>query len=317
MAIVKYVVKKLALLVPVLVGISIIAFALGTMAPGDPVEQYLNPDGNTVYSQEEYDAARHKLGLDQPAAIQYLVWIRNLMKGDLGRSFFTQKTILSQLQKRIPVSIRLAMYSMALTLLFGIGFGVLMALFQDTWIDRALSGLATVALSVPGFWVAIVLIYLFAETWKILPTSGITQSRGYILPAVTMSLSSIGVCSRLTRTSILDELSRQYVTVASAKGMRRRRTVICHALCNAMIPVVTYLGTHLAGILGGASIVETIFSIPGIGSYAITAVQSKDYLVVQAYVLFSGTVYVAANILIDLMYLLINPKIRAGEGTRI
>lgn len=317
MAIVKYICKKLVLLIPVLIGISIVAFALGTMAPGDPVEQYLNPDGNTVYTQEEYDAALQKLGLDKPPAVQYLVWVRNLFKGDLGRSFFTQKTILSQLQKRIPISIRLALYSMALTILFGVGFGVLMALFQDTWVDRLLSGLATAALSIPGFWVAIVLIYLFAETWKILPTSGITQARGYILPAVTMSLSSIGVCSRLTRTSILDELSKQYVTVASSKGMRRRRTVICHVLSNALIPVVTYLGTHLAGILGGASIVETVFSIPGIGSYAIAAVQSKDYLVVQAYVLFSGTLYVAANILIDLLYLLINPKIRAGEGTEV
>lgn len=314
MAIVKYILKKLLLLLPVLIGISIVAFALGTMSPGDPVEQYLNPDGNTVYTQEEYDAARQKLGLDEPPVVQYLVWLRNLLKGDLGRSFFTQKTILTQLQKRIPISARLALLSMAITVVFGVGFGVLMAVFKDGFIDRLLSSLATVMLSLPGFWIAIVLIYIFSETWKILPTNGITQAKGYILPAVTLAISSVGVCSRLTRTSILDELGKQYVTVADSKGMRRRRSVVCHALANAMIPIVTYLGTHLAGVLGGASIVETIFSIPGIGSYAITAVQSKDYLVVQAYVLFSGTVYVLANILIDLLYILINPKIRAGEG---
>jgi len=317
MAIVKYVLKKLVLLLPVLIGISIVAFALGTMSPGDPVEQYLNPDGNTVYTQEEYEEARHRLGLDETPVMQYLIWVKNLLRGDFGRSFFTQKNILTQLQKRIPISARLALFSMAITVVFGIGFGVLMAIFKDTLIDRLLSGLATVMLSLPGFWMAIVLIYLFAETWKILPTNGITQAKGYILPAVTLALSSVGVCSRLTRTSILDELGKQYVTVADAKGMRKRRTVICHALANAMIPIVTYLGTHLASILGGASIVETVFSVPGIGSYAITAVQSKDYLVVQAYVLFSGTVYVTANILIDLLYILINPKIRAGEGGEI
>lgn len=314
MTLIKYILKKLLLLVPVLIGVSVVAFGLGVLSPGDPVDQILNPDGGQDYTQEQYDAVAARLGLDQPIAVQYLNWLRDLLKGDFGRSFFTQKSILDQLQRRIPVSATLAGLSMMVTVMLGVGFGIVMALFRDTAVDRFLGTLSTLMLSVPGFWIAIVLIYLFAEQWKLLPTSGISGFEGYILPSITLALPSVGVCARLTRSAVLDEIGRQYVTVASAKGLTFRRVVFSHAFCNALIPIATYLGTHLAGILGGASVVETIFAIPGIGSYAISAVQSKDYYVVQAYVLFSGCVYVGVNLLIDLFYILINPRIRAGEA---
>lgn len=314
MALCKYIIKKLLLLIPVLIGVSIIAFALGVLAPGDPVDQILNPDGGQDYTQEQYDAVAERLGLDQPMWVQYLNWLNDLFHGDFGRSFFTQKSILMQLQRRIPISAALAGMSMALIVVFGVGLGIVMVVFRNSWLDRCIGSVCTVLLSVPGFWIAIVLIFLFAEKWKLLPTSGITSFSGYILPAITLSLPSIGVCARLTRSSILDEIGRQYITVANSKGLSFRRVVFSHAFVNALIPIVTYLGTHLAGILGGASVIETIFAVPGIGSYAITAVQSKDYYVVQAYVLFCGCVYVAVNILIDLFYILVNPRIRVGEA---
>ncbi len=314
MVLFKYILKKILLLFPVLVGISIIAFALGVMSPGDPVDQVLNPSGYESYTQEEYDAMAARMGLDQPAVVQYFTWLSNLLHGDLGRSFFTQKSILDQLSRRIPISLELAAFSMILTVVFGLGLGSLMALFKDRVLDTFLSSLCTLLLSVPGFWIAIVLIYFFAEQWKLLPTSGITQLSGFVLPSVTLALPSIGVCARLTRSAILDEVGRHYMLVADSKGMGRRQAVIRHAFGNALIPIITYLGTHAAGILGGAAIVETIFAIPGIGSYAITAVRSKDYYVIQAYVLFSGCVYVLVNLLIDLLYLVVNPKIRTGEA---
>ena len=299
MALLKYILKKMLMLLPVLVGISIIAFALGIMSPGDPVDQVLNPNGNESYTQAEDDAMAAKMGL---------------VHGDLGRSFFTNKSVMDQLAKRIPISLKLAGFSMILTIVFGVGSGVLMAVKKDRLLDHVLGTFSTVALSVPGFWIAIVLIFIFAEQWKILPSSGISDGSGFILPAITLALPSIGVCARLTRSAILDEIGRQYMTVADAKGMSRRRAVIRHAFGNALIPIITYLGNHMAGIIGGASIVETIFAIPGIGSYAIAGVQSKDYYVVQAYVLFSGCIYVLTNILIDLIYIALDPKIRAGEA---
>lgn len=311
-ALMRYLLKKSALLLPVFLGVSIMAFALGVMSPGDPVDQMLNPNGNESYSQEEYEEAAARMGLDKPICVQYANWLNQLLHGDLGRSFFTNKSIMEQLSRRIPISARLAALSMIFTILFGVGFGVWMAVYKDRMPDHILSLCSTTALSVPSFWIAIILIYWFAERWKLLPTSGITSPAGYLLPSITLALPSIGVCARLTRSSILDEIGRQYVTVALSKGLSRRQVVMCHAFANALIPVVTYLGTHMAGILGGASVVETVFAIPGVGSYAILAVQSRDYYVVQAYVLFSGAVYVVVNVLTDLFYMAVDPRIRSG-----
>ena len=226
MALLKYILKKMLMLLPVLIGISIIAFALGIMSPGDPVDQVLNPNGNESYTQAEYDAMAAKMGLDQPAVVQYFNWVDGLAHGDLGRSFFTNKSVMDQLAKRIPISLKLAGFSIILTIVFGVGSGVLMAVKKDRLLDHVLGTFSTVALSVPGFWIAIVLIFIFAEQWKILPSSGISDGSGFILPAITLALPSIGVCARLTRSAILDEIGRQYMTVADAKGMSRRREFI-------------------------------------------------------------------------------------------
>lgn len=313
MSVLRFICKRLLTLIPVLLGITILAFILGTSAPGDPVDSILNPDGDQRYTQEQYETVRRRLGLDDPKPVQYIKWLKNAVTGELGQSFFSNKSIQDQLAMRVPITLRLAALSMAFTVFFGIGLGVLMAMYKDSWLDHVISVSSTVFLSIPGFWLAIILILVFAEKWKILPTSGIESFRSYILPAVTVSLGTIGTCSRLTRTSLLDELGKQYMTVANAKGLARKAAALKHAFVNALVPITTYLGTYFAGIIGGSSIAEVIFSIPGLGSYAISAVQSRDYLVVQAYVLFTGLVYVVMNLVIDLVYVVINPKIRVGE----
>ncbi len=313
MGIIKYIGKRLLTLIPVLLGISIIAFLLGTSAPGDPVEAILNPDGTQIVSPEEYEIVKERLGLNDPVPVQYLKWLKNALTGEFGQSFFTNKDIREQMAYRLPYTIRLALFGMALTIVFGVGFGMLMAIFKDTWIDHALRAVTTLMLSVPGFWIAIIMILIFVEQLKWLPTSGLGSWKSYIMPGITVCVSTIGVCARLTRTSVLDELGRQYVTVASAKGLNARLVTIRHALPNALIPITTFLGNYFAGVLGGSTIAEVIFNIPGIGNYAISAVQSRDYYVVQAYVLFTALVYVVVTLAIDLLYLVINPKIRAGE----
>lgn len=313
MTILKYIGKKLILLIPVMLGISIIAFLLGICTPGDPVEAILNPDGTHIVIPEEYEAVRERLGLDEPVPVQYVRWLKNAMTGEFGRSFFTNKEIREQLAYRLPYTIRLACFGMVLTIVFGVGIGVIMAIYKDRWIDKVLRILTTLMLSIPGFWLAILMILLFVEHLKWLPTSGLNGFGSYLMPGITVAVSTIGVCARLTRTSILDELGRQYVTVASSKGLNARLVTIRHALRNSLIPITTFLGTYFAGILGGSTIAEVIFNIPGIGNYAITAVQARDYYVVQAYVLLTGFIYVMTNIGIDILYLMINPKIRAGE----
>ena len=313
MGIVKYMGKRLLTLIPVLLGITIVAFLLGTGAPGDPVEAILNRDGTQIVSPEEYEIVKERLGLNDPIPIQYIKWLRNAMTGELGQSFFTNKDIREQMAYRLPYTVRLALLGLGMTVVFGIGAGMVMAIYKDRWPDRILRTITTVMLSVPGFWIAILMILIFVEQLKWLPTSGLNGWKSYIMPGITVSVSTIGVCARLTRTSVLDELGRQYVTVASAKGMNARLVAIRHVLPNALIPITTFLGNYFAGILGGSTIAEVIFNIPGIGNYAIDAVKSRDYFVVQAYVLFTAMVYVVMTMLIDLIYLAVNPKIRAGE----
>ena len=313
MGLAKYIGKKLIMLIPVLFGITVLAFLLGVLSPGDPVEAVLNPDGTQIVSDEEYAIMRERMGLDDPVPVQYVKWLKNALTGDLGRSFFTNKEIRDQLAYRLPYTIRLACFGMCLTVVFGLGFGILMARYRDKWPDRLLRLITTLMLSVPGFWLAILLILVLVEQLHLLPTSGLNGFSSYIMPGITVAFSTIGVCARLTRTAVLDELGRQYVTVASAKGMKAKTVTFRHAFRNSLIPITTFLGNYFAGILGGSTIAEVIFNIPGIGNYAISAVKSRDYYVVQAYVLFSGLVYVVINIVIDLLYLVLNPKIRVGE----
>lgn len=315
MGILKYMIRKLLTLIPVLLGITVLAFTLGVCSPGDPVEQILNPDGTQIVSERDYEIVRERLGLDDPLPIQYVKWLKNAVSGEFGRSFFTNKEIQDQIAYRLPYTLKLACFGMGLTVVFGIGAGVLMAVKKDRWLDHLLRSVSTVLLSIPGFWLAILMILVFSEKLHWLPTSGVHGFSSYIMPGITVAVSTVGVCARLTRTAILDEIGKQYVTVASSKGMNTRMVTIRHAFRNSLIPITTFLGNYFAGILGGSAVAEVIFNIPGIGSYAISAVQSRDYYVVQAYVVFTGIVFVVMTLVIDLLYLVINPKIRVGEST--
>lgn len=315
MGILKYMIRKLLTLIPVLLGITVLAFTLGVCSPGDPVEQILNPDGTQIVSERDYKIVRERLGLDDPLPIQYIKWLKNAVSGEFGRSFFTNKEIQDQIAYRLPYTLKLACFGMGLTVVFGIGAGVLMAVKKDQWLDHLLRSVSTVLLSIPGFWLAILMILVFSEKLHWLPTSGVHGFSSYIMPGITVAVSTVGVCARLTRTAILDEIGKQYVTVASSKGMNARMVTIRHAFRNSLIPITTFLGNYFAGILGGSAVAEVIFNIPGIGSYAISAVQSRDYYVVQAYVVFTGIVFVVMTLVIDLLYLVINPKIRVGEST--
>lgn len=313
MQIFKYIFNRILAVIPVLIGITIVAFLLGVSAPGDPVEAILNRDGEQMVTQEQIYEVRERLGLDDPVPIQYIKWVKNALTGEFGNSFFSNKSIEEEMIRRLPITINLALVGLLFTIIFGIGFGVIMAMFKDTWIDKIIGSISIIMLSIPGFWLAIILILVFVEKLHLLPTSGYDSFKSLILPGIVVSCSTIGVCARLTKTSILDELGKQYILVANAKGMNNKIVILKHAFVNSLIPITTFIGTYFAGILGGAVVAEIIFSLPGIGSYVIKAVQSRDYFVVQAYVLFTGMVYVIMNLAIDLLYILINPKMRVGE----
>lgn len=313
MQIFKYIFSKILTMIPVLLGITIIAFLLGVSAPGDPVEAVLNRDGDQIVTKEQIEEVRERLGLNDSIPIQYVKWLKNALTGEFGNSFFTNKSIEQEMLRRLPITINLALVGLLFTIVFGIGFGIIMAMFKDTFIDKLIGSISIIMLSIPGFWLAIILVLVFVEKLHMFPTSGYESFKSLILPGIVVSCSTIGVCARLTKTSILDELGKQYILVANAKGLNSKIVILKHAFINSLIPITTFIGTYFAGILGGSVIAEVIFSLPGIGSYVIKAVQSRDYFVVQAYVLFTGIVYVIMNLVIDLLYILINPKMRVGE----
>ena len=212
------------------------------------------------------------------------------------------------------MTLRLSFLAMAVTICMGIGTGIFMALNRNKITDKVLRGVSILLLSVPGFWLALFLILIFSEKFRLLPTSGYSGWQSLLMPAFVLSSSTIGVTARLTRGSLLKELGEQYILVANSKGMTDRKVIIKHALQNSLIPIITVLGNYFGGILGGSAIIESVFALPGLGSYVLSAIEGRDYFVVQGYVLFSGCIYVLVTLLIDLLYLFINPKIRQGAG---
>ena len=310
-----YIGKRLLTLIPVLLGITIFAFALGYLSPGDPVTIALASQEVAVDpSPELIEAMRHELGFDRPFPIQYFSWMGRVLQGDLGKSFITHESIAEKLRQGLPVTVALALIATFVTLVGGVVMGVAMGLHQNRALDRALSFCSTTLMSVPSFWIALLLMTFFSEHLRLLDTSGYEGPRSLIMPVLVLALGGIGSTARLTRANFIKQCEMQYVLVAGAKGLKQSVIAYGYALRNAILPVITATGNRLAGILGGSAVIESIFSLPGIGSYTLTAIGNRDYYVVQAYVLYTGVIYVLMNLAVDLIYFLLNPKIRQREG---
>lgn len=310
---VKYFAKRVLSLCIVLLGVSVIAFALGKASPGDPAEEILRKQGIELPTDEQLEDMREKLGFHKPLVTQYFEWLKEALHGNLGTSLLTRRDVLPEIIRRIPMTLRLSFLALGFTVLLGIGFGILMALNKNGVLDHILRFISILLLSVPGFWMALFMIFLFSEKWHLLPTSGYSGWKSLIMPAFVLASSTIGVTARLTRSSLVKELGEMYILTANSKGMSQGKIVLRHAFQNSMVPIITLLGNYFGGILGGSAIIESIFALPGLGGYVLAGIEGRDYYVVQGYVLFTGIIYVAVTLLIDLLYLLINPKIRRGE----
>jgi peptide/nickel transport system permease protein len=307
-----YLVKKLLSAIPVAIGLTIIAFLLGVAAPGDPAYFALANDGLTEPTPEELERMREKLGLDEPVHIQYLNWLLDAVQGDLGESFRSGLPVAEELGRRLPVTLNVSLLALVFAVLIGIPVGVAAAAFHNRGIDRAGQLFSLVLISVPGFWLGILFITLFAEILKILPTSGYGGLVHLLMPSFVLAAGTIGVTVRLTRASLLDELHKDYILTARSKGLSPFSIVTGEALQNSLIPVITLIGTYLGNIIGGSVIVEVIFALPGMGQFAINGVMNRDFPVIQGYVLITGSVFIIIHLGIDLFYLLLNPQIRLG-----
>lgn len=315
MAILQYIGRRLLMLIPVLLGISLAAFLLGRIAPGDPVDDALFRIGIEFPTEADRAAMRAELGLDRPLPEQYLRWLGDALRGDLGESYTDGRDIARELMRRLPITLKVSLAAMVSAILFGVGGGVLMAACRGTWVDAVLKALSTLLLSVPGFWLALFLITVFAEWLHLLPTSGLDRGIfSLILPAVALSAANVGSTSRFTRGNILAQMGEQYIVVANAKGISQKAVMLGHAFRNSLVPIVTLIGNYFGGILGGSTIIENIFAIPGLGTYVLSAINNRDYPVIQGYVLLTGATFVLITLAIDLLYILVNPKIRVQGG---
>ena len=310
----QYALKRLLLVVPTLLLVSAIVFSLTRLIPGDVVVLMFE---EKAYA-EDLEALRAKLGLDQPLYIQYFTWLGRVARGDLGESLWTKRPVLEELARRLPISIELGTMAIAFALCGALPVGVLSAIRQDTLKDYAARSLAIIGLSVPSFWKATLVIVLpsiwfgwtpplqFTPFWQD-PWQHVSQ---FLLPAVILGIASAAGIMRLTRALMLEVLRQDYIRTAWSKGMRERRVILRHALKNAVIPVVTIIGIQAGQIAGGTVIMETIFGLPGMGRFLVDAIAQRDYPVVQGVNLLVASIIVGINLLVDMTYAYLDPRIR-------
>jgi peptide/nickel transport system permease protein len=310
----EYILRRLMLVVPTVLGVTLLVFLMMHFIPGDPVTLLL---GNN-YTEGTAAAIRREYGLDRPLHVQYVVWLEHLVTGDWGHSIIANRPIFTDLMSRLPVTFELIILSMGFALLVAIPAGVIAALRPYSWRDYAAMTTALVGVSVPEFFMGVLLILCFALAWDVLPAVGyvsLTDSvwgnlQHMILPAVTLGLARAALLTRLIRASMMEVIRLDYVTTARAKGVRERAVVLRHALKNALIPTVTVLGLQAGFLIGGAIVVETVFSVPGVGSFGIGAIALRDYPQVQAFVLLFALGFVLVNLVVDILYALLDPRIK-------
>ncbi|WP_439496608.1 ABC transporter permease [Bosea sp. (in: a-proteobacteria)] len=289
----------------VLLGVSAIVFFCLFLA-GDPAALMMSPDA----SRAEIDAFRKAMGFDDPVLVQYLRYLGKALTGDFGMSLRFQRPVLELVLERLPATALLAVAALAWSTTLGFVFGVLAAIRPGGFVDFLVRTVALAGQAVPVFWLGLVLILFFAMKWRLLPTGGYGEVRHLVLPALTLGAYYTSAVTRLVRASLIDVMGEDYIRTARAKGLSPGRVIIGHALRNALIPVLTVQAMYFAALLGGALVTEIIFAWPGIGRLAVQAIQNRDFPLVQAVVLLASTVFVLANLLVDLAYVLLNPRIR-------
>jgi peptide/nickel transport system permease protein len=310
----RFIVQRISGAVPVLLLVTLITFALMRLIPGDPTAVL----GGLNATPQERDQIRHDLGLDEPYHIQLVRWYAGLAHGDLGRSILLGKDVLQATLERLPVTLSLSAYALVLTVVFGLVCGIVAALRQNSWVDQAAMILALVGISMPSFWLGLMMIVLFSVHLGWLPTGGYVNFmddpwgwlRSTTMPAISLAALQMGLLARITRSTMLEVLRQDYVRTARAKGLPNYLVVGKHALANAMIPVLTVIGVVVSLLLSGAVVTETVFSIPGIGQLLTSGILNRDYPVIQGGLLLVTVFIMVVNILVDIAYAWIDPRVR-------
>lgn len=310
----KYLIRRVFATVPVLFGVLLLVFSMLHFLPGDPVQLMMTESGGGAkgadISPEQYMRIRHELGLDRPLYVQFGLYVSHAVRGDLGRSFRSQQSVARMMIAVLPNTVRLALLSLGMAIVLGMILGTISAVRHNSWLDTLSMFVALTGVAMPGFWLGLMLLFLFSLSLRWLPATGYGSWKAILLPAVTLGLRAAAIIARLTRSSLLEVLNDAFVTTARAKGLRERTVIVQHVLRNALIPIVTVAGLQFGDLLAGTVIIETVFARPGIGSLVVTGVLDKDFPVVQGTVLLIAVGYVLTNLLTDVSYAFINPRIR-------
>lgn len=303
----RYAIKRILITIPILLGVIFIVFALMEITPGDPATNILGP----YASQEAIEALNHQLGYDQPFFIKFFNYIKDIVtKFDFGTSYRTQQPVMQEIMMRFPTTLKLALLSILFSTLLGTTLGIISAVKQYSMLDTVLSVTALAFAAIPSFWLSLTLIRFFAVKWSLLPTSGAETWLHFILPLLSISIGGTASMLRMTRSAMLETIRADYIRTARAKGASEKRVIISHALKNALLPVITVAGMNFGGLLGGAVITETVFSMPGVGMYLVTAIRQKNLPVVLSSTLFLAALFCLVMLGVDLLYAAIDPRIR-------
>lgn len=304
----RYILKRILLMVPVLLGVILVVFIMNHISPGNPARILAGENA----SEEAVAALTEELGLNDPLHIQFFNYVKGIVtKFDLGTSYQTGRPVIDELMDRFPTTAKLALLSICISAVVGISLGIISAVKQNTIIDHLSTGFALLGVSMPAFWAGMMLILVFAIYLKWLPVSGIDGWKNWIMPAFTSSMVGMATITRMTRSSMLDVICQDYIVTARAKGLSEQIIVVKHALKNALIPIITVLGIQLGTMLGGAVLTESVFSVPGLGKFMVDSIKNRDYPVVQGGVLLLAIVFSLANLIVDIIYAYVDPRIKS------
>jgi peptide/nickel transport system permease protein len=318
-----YILRRLVQIVPTVLGITFVVFLMMRSIPGDPVVALLGD----AYTEEDAIKAREMYGLDKPVLLQYFIWLGKLLQGDWGTSILTGRPVLQDVLVRLPVTLELVALSMGVALLIALPAAIIGALRQNTWADYTATSVAMIGVSIPEFFLGVLLLLAFSFGLRVLPSSGWVYLPGtcpsmvcgvslwgnmqhVLMPALALGVGRAALLTRLLRASMLDVVRTEYVTTARAKGLGERKVVLKHALKNALIPTITVMGLQVGFLIGGAIVVETLFAMPGLGTFGIDAIIARDYQQVQGFALLTAIAFVVINLVVDLTYTFLDPRIR-------
>ncbi len=303
----RYILKRLLMMIPVMVGVTLLVFLMLEITPGDPARQILGEQA----TEEMVQQLREEMGLNDNFFVRFARYVWNVCHGDFGISYTTGRSVFQEIIERFPTSLKLAAFATLVSVMVGIPLGVFSAIKQYSWVDSILVGIALVGVSIPSFWLGLMLILVFAVHLDWLPSSGFSGPLFWILPSITIGYISAATIFRMTRSSMLEVIRQDYIRTARAKGQKESKIITKHALKNAIIPIITVIGLRFGGSLGGSVITEQIFSIPGLGQLMINAIHNRNYPIVQGGVLLIALAYSLINLFVDILYAFADPRIKS------